>query len=183
MKASPWTLLLPASALVAPAAAFAVDYLTADEAQAALFPEANHFEIRNFTIDEAERAALQKRLGLQVRGKWVIRVAMNGDKVVGAAVVDDVIGKFDRITFASGLGMDGMLKQVEILSYRESHGEEVRQESWRKQFKGKTENAPLRVGDDLVNISGATLSCTHVADGVRRIVAVLTSLKHSGALK
>jgi Na+-translocating ferredoxin:NAD+ oxidoreductase RnfG subunit len=182
MIRGPWS-LLPAAVLATPGAAFAVDYMTGDQAQAALFPEADHFQVRDFALDEAERSALQKKLGLQIRSKWVVRVAMHGDKTVGAAVVDDVIGKFDRITFAAGVGMDGVLKQVEILSYRESHGEEVRQESWRKQFAGKSESAPLRVGDDVSNISGATLSCTHVADGVRRIAAVIASLKRAGALK
>jgi Na+-translocating ferredoxin:NAD+ oxidoreductase RnfG subunit len=182
MKISPWS-LLPAAALFAPGAAHAVDYLTGDQAQAALFPEADHFAVKSFTLEEAERAAIQSRLGLQIRPKWVIRVAMHGERVIGAAVVDDVIGKFDRITFAAGVGMDGVVKPVEILSYRESHGQEVRQESWRNQFAGKTETSPLRVGDDVSNISGATLSCSHVADGVRRIVAVVASLKRSGALK
>jgi hypothetical protein len=79
--------------------------------------------------------------------------------------------------------MDGVLREVEILSYRESHGQEIRQDSWRKQFAGKTASSPLRVGDDVANISGATLSCSHVADGVRRIAAVLSVLQHSGALK
>jgi Na+-translocating ferredoxin:NAD+ oxidoreductase RnfG subunit len=176
--------LLPAAALVAPGAAFAVDYMNGDQAQAALFPEADHFEVKSFSLDEPERAAIQKRLNLQIRPKWVVRVAMHGDKVIGAAVVDDVIGKFDRITFAAGVGMDGVVKQVEILSYRESHGQEVRQESWRKEFAGKSaEKASLKVGDDISNISGATLSTTHVADGVRRIAAVISSFQRSGALK
>jgi Na+-translocating ferredoxin:NAD+ oxidoreductase RnfG subunit len=175
--------LLPAGALLAPGAAFAVDYMTADQAQAALFPEADHFETRSFALPEAERAALQAKLALAVRPKWVVRVASKGGKVIGAAVVDDVIGKFDRITFATGLGLDGKVREVEILSYRESHGAEVRQESWRKQFAGKSADAPLRVGDDIANISGATLSCTHVADGVRRTVAVLSTLQRSGALR
>ena len=177
-----WT-LLPAAALVAPGAAFAVDYLTGDQAQAALFPEADRFEVKSFSLEESERAAIQKRLNLQIRPKWVVRVAMHGGRVIGAAVVDDVIGKFDRITFAAGVGMDGVVRQVEILSYRESHGQEVRQESWRKEFAGKSETAKLMVGDDIGNISGATLSTTHVADGVRRIAAVISSLKRSGALK
>jgi hypothetical protein len=178
-----WSLVVPASALVAPGAAFATDYLTGDQAQAAIFPEADHFETRTFELPEAERAAIQARLHLQVRPKWVVRVALRGGKVAGAVVVDDVIGKFDRITFAAGLGQDGKVRQVEILSYRESHGGEVRQDSWRKQFAGKSADAALRVGDDLSNISGATLSCTHVADGVRRIAAVLSSLRRSGALQ
>ena len=94
-----------------------------------------------------------------------------------------MIGKFDRITFAAGLGVDGVVKQVEILAYRESHGQEVRQAAWRQQFAGKGESAPLRVGDDLSNISGATLSCNHVADGTRRSIAVLAALRSAGALQ
>jgi hypothetical protein len=65
------------------------------------------------------------------------------------------------------------VKQVEVLSYRESHGHETRLPAWRRQFVGKTAAAPLQVGEDIANISGATLSCTHVTEGVRRIVAVL----------
>jgi Na+-transporting NADH:ubiquinone oxidoreductase subunit NqrC len=58
---------------------------------------------------------------------------------------------------------------IEILSYREGHGGEVRTKAWRQQFVGKSANAPLAVGDDIANISGATLSCTHLTDGIRRI--------------
>jgi Na+-translocating ferredoxin:NAD+ oxidoreductase RnfG subunit len=180
---NPRWILLPAAAIMAPGAAFAVDYMNGDQAQAALFPEADHFETKSFALEESERTAIQRKLNLQIRPKWVVRVAMHGGKVIGAAVVDDVIGKFDRITFAAGLGLDGVVKQVEILSYREAHGQEVRQDSWRKEFAGKPETAALKVGDDISNISGATLSTTHVADGVRRIVAVVSSLKRSGVLK
>ena len=64
----------------------------------------------------------------------------------------------------------------------ESHGGEVRLPAWRRQFVGKTAAAPLQVGDDIANISGATLSCTHIAEGVRRIVAVVALARRSGSL-
>jgi Na+-transporting NADH:ubiquinone oxidoreductase subunit NqrC len=67
---------------------------------------------------------------------------------------------------------------VEILDYRESHGYEIRNPSWRKQFAGKGRTDPVRLETDIVNISGATLSCRHVTDGVRRIL-----LLHSLVLK
>jgi len=177
-----WALVAPAAALPA-APAFAVEYLTAEQAQAALFPEAQSFEVREFTLAEPARQSLQARLGLPVRSRWVLRLARRGDELLGAAVVDDVIGKFDRITFAAGAGTDGALRQVEILAYRESHGQEVRLKKWREQFAGKADGSPLRVGDDIANISGATLSCQHVTDGVRRIAAVLAALRGSGALR
>ncbi len=177
-----WSLVAPAAALPA-APAFAVEYLTFEQAQAALFPEAQSFEVREFTLDESARQSLQARVGMPVRSRWVLRLARRGDQVVGAAVVDDVIGKFDRITFAVGVGTDGALRQVEILAYRESHGQEVRLKRWREQFVGKAGASPLRVGDDIANISGATLSCQHVTDGVRRIVAVVEQIQRSGAVR
>ncbi len=64
------------------------------------------------------------------------------------------------------------IRDVEILAYRESHGYEVRNKPWRSQFTGKSAQAPLRIGDDIDNISGATLSCTHITDGIRRIVVM-----------
>jgi hypothetical protein len=43
---------------------------------------------------------------------------------------------------------------------------------WRKQFNGKTAADPIKLNQDIQNIGGATLSCKHITDGVKR-VAVL----------
>ena len=58
----------------------------------------------------------------------------------------------------------------------------VRLPFWRKQFVGRGPTSALRVGEDIANISGATLSCTHVTDGVRRIVAVVALARRGGVL-
>src|SRR5437867_1508908 len=103
--------------------------------------------------------------------RWPVRVAQRTGATLGFVVVDEVIGKFELITYAVGIGLDGAVKQVEVLSYRESHGHEIRLPAWRRQFVGKTAASPLRIGEDIAYISGATLSCSHVTEGVRRIVA------------
>jgi Na+-translocating ferredoxin:NAD+ oxidoreductase RnfG subunit len=102
--------------------------------------------------------------------------------VLGYVVVDAVVGKTELIDYAVGIGLDGTIRQVEILAYRESHGAEIRLPAWRRQFIGKGAEAALRIGDDITNISGATLSCTHVAEGVRRIVAIVALARRDGAL-
>jgi Na+-transporting NADH:ubiquinone oxidoreductase subunit NqrC len=48
----------------------------------------------------------------------------------------------------------------------------VRDPRWRAQFVGKRAGAPLSLDDDIQNISGATLSCRHVTEGVKRILAL-----------
>jgi Na+-translocating ferredoxin:NAD+ oxidoreductase RnfG subunit len=39
------------------------------------------------------------------------------------------------------------------------------------QFAGKTAADPLRLDGDIKNISGATLSCRHITDAVKRLLA------------
>jgi len=89
----------------------------------------------------------------------------------GYFVVDEVVGKHDFITYAIGLNSNGTVKQIEIMTYRESYGYQVRNIEWRNQFIGKNSSAPLKLNQDIKNISGATLSSRHVADGVKRILA------------
>ena len=171
-----------ATLAAAPTAAFAVDYLSADQAAKLMFPDADAFEARSVVLDAAQ---LQQLAAQGVRGRsasWAVRVARRAGATLGFVVTDDVIGKVELISYAVGVALDGAVKQIEILSYRESHGFEIRLPAWRKQFVGKDGTAALRVGEDIANISGATLSCTHVTDGVRRIVAVVALARRAGAL-
>jgi hypothetical protein len=48
----------------------------------------------------------------------------------------------------------------------------VRDPRWRAQFNGKRAGDTLRVGQDIQNLSGATLSSRHITDGVRRLLAL-----------
>jgi hypothetical protein len=178
-----YALLGPAVVLVAPAPSFAVDYLTPEQAQAEAFPAAQAFDLREVTLGPEQLHAVEQRLGEPLRRiTWTVRVARQGSGSPGVVVVDDVIGKFEKITYAVAIGGDGAIRNVQILSYRESHGQEVRLPPWRRQFVGKTAASPLRVGEDIANISGATLSCTHVTQGVRRIAVVVQALREAGAL-
>ena len=166
----------------APTSAFAVDYLSVDQAARVIFPQADKFEPREWVLDAAQLQKLATT-GLTPRSaRWPVLLAWQGSSLLGVLVADAVIGKFELIGYAVGIAADGSVRQVEILSYRESHGHEIRLPAWRRQFVGKTVVAPLRVGDDIANISGATLSCSHVTDGVRRIVAVFDLARRSGWL-
>lgn len=166
-----------------PGAAFAVDYLSPAQAQQAMFPQADRFELRTVQLSPAQLAAVAQLAGVPARSaQWKLVQASAGGKVLGWVVTDNVVGKFELITYAVALGLDGSVRQVEILSYRESHGGEVRLPAWRKQFVGKVASAPIKVGEDIANISGATLSCTHVTEGIKRITAVVAQALSTGQL-
>ena len=166
MKSSFTFVALPAAALVAPSA-FAVQYLNLEQAQQAIFP-GKKFSPAPVKLSSTQRRASEKKSGVRVRHaeQQVWRVSGGG-----WFIVDEVVGKHDCITYALGLNADGSVKQIEVMDYRETYGYEIRNEKWRAQFAGKTANATLKLDDDIRNISGATLSCRHVTDGVKRLLA------------
>ena len=153
--------------------ALATQYLTVEQAQQSIFPDANHFAPLPLQLNAEQMKQVEKLAGVPARSvAWRTVAAYKDNALLGYVVLDDVIGKFELISYAVGLMPDATVTQVEILTYRESHGFEIRNANWRRQFVGKTANAGLMVGDGIANISGATLSCTHVTDGVRRIAAI-----------
>lgn len=159
---------LAAVAVAAPA--FATDYLTVEAAQRLMFADADAFVPADLARGSARLAVPPARLA-----RLRAFEARNGGARAGFVVADEVIGKFELIGFAVGVTPDFAVRQVEILAYRESHGHEIRQAAWRAQFVGKGALSPLRIGDDIRNISGATLSCTHVTEGVHLAVALLAA--------
>jgi Na+-transporting NADH:ubiquinone oxidoreductase subunit NqrC len=162
-------LILPA-AISAPA--FAVQYLSVEQAQKILFPNAEQFPAAPFTLSVEQRRAIETATGVPVRaGEIKAWRVQQGGKAAGWFLLDEVYGKHELITYAVALTPDGAVQGIEILDYRESHGGAVRNPKWRAQFIGKKAGAPLQLDEDIQNISGATLSCKHLADGVRRLLA------------
>lgn len=156
--------------------AYATEYMSVAESQKAMFADASEFTPLAVTLSAEQLKQLAERAGGPARmGAWRVWQARQAGKLLGYVVTDAVIGKLELINYAVALSPGGEILDVEILAYRESHGYEVRTKPWRSQFVGKSARSPLQIGEDIENISGATLSCTHITDGVRRI-AVMASL-------
>lgn len=159
--------LLPVAAPTIPVPARATVYLTVAQAQTLMFPGAAFTaDFRTLTDGEAEAIERASDVNVRHRTLRVWRVSTGG-----WFIADEVVGKHDFIPFALALTPDGAVKSLEILEYRETYGGQVRDESWRAQFTGKRNGARLRLNDDIRNISGATLSSRHIADGVKRLLA------------
>jgi len=154
------------------ASSFAEQYLTVDQARKLCFPTADAFEERVVKFTADQKKTVQKQSGEKVRNLGNrIHIAREGTNLLGVLVVDHVLGKHEIIDYAVAISPAGTVAQVEILEYRESYGMEIRGEKWREQFKGKASDAKLRLNDDIYNISGATISCRNVTEGVKRVLA------------
>lgn len=162
--------LLPVPVVVA------ADYLTVDQAQKAIFPDADAFQEILLPQTPAQIQVLSARAGPQPP-HGVIRIwsATRGGMPLGHVFVDEVIGRQSLITYAVGIDAKGALRNLEILAYRESHGSEIRNSAWRGQFEHRDALEQLRFRTDIKNISGATLSSEHVTQGVRWLLALWQS--------
>jgi hypothetical protein len=163
--------------------AYAAVYLDAVEAQKLLLPQAASFVPLPLDLDEAALAEIAAVTQTRVPRGYSPRcwTGMAGFKSVGWVLADRVIGKYELIDYAAGFSADGATLGVEILAYRESHGSEIRNAAWRRQFLGRKGPSQLRFGDDIRNISGATLSCEHVTQGVQRLSAIVQRLVAAGS--
>ncbi len=166
--------LISAAALMMPTfVVVAADYLSIDAAQKAIFPSADSFDPLVLALTAEQKAAIAALAGPQPpHGTLrVWRVAQTG-RELGYVLLDEVVGRSDLITYAIGIGTDGRLSEVEVLSYRESHGAEIRNAAWRRQFANRSDLSELEFRTDIKNISGATLSSEHVTQGVRWLRAL-----------
>jgi hypothetical protein len=151
----------------------AAEYLSVEQAQKSLFPAADRFDEVVLALSPAQKQEVVSRAGPQPPHRslrsWR---AFQGNTLLGHVFVDEVVGRQDFITYAAGIDTAGRLGPLEVLAYRESHGGEVRNEAWRRQFSGRASLDQLRFEADIKNIAGATLSCGHVTQGVRWVVAL-----------
>lgn len=164
-------IMIGVAATAAPIIAHAKIYVSIEQAQKILIP--NKSLIKNPII-------ITDDLQDKMRSASSIRHPFQGDRIWRAAdgswfIVDEVVGKHEMITYAVALSPAGAVLGIEILEYVESYGYEVAEAKWRQQFIGKVASDPIKLNQDIQNIGGATLSCKHLTDGVKR-VAVLYDL-------
>ena len=152
---------------------YAQQYLTVEQAQKAVFETATSFKLATIALnaDQVGKIKSAASTGTPIPDKRIWQV-LEADKIVGWFVVDEVYGKHEFITYAVGINLDGSVRMIDVMDYRETYGYQVREAGWRGQFVGKNASSSLKLGKGIDNISGATLSCKHLADGVKRVLTL-----------
>ena len=140
-------------------------YLSVEQAQQLLYPGQTLRPVQ-VELTAAQEKAIEKASKTRVLNP---RLSAWRTEAGDWFVLDQVIGKHENIDMAVGLSAGGQVTGIEILVYRETYGYEVRNEKWRAQFQGRDHSELLRLDDPIKNISGATLSCRHITDGINRL--------------
>lgn len=141
------------------------------------FPKSQTVTYQKFDLSSAQRGRLEGLLGYPLRKtSYTLYIAKTGEHIDGYAFLDEENGQHLPISFAVKLSAAGVVERQEVMVYRERYGDEVRDPRFRQQFVGKTVADPLRPGEEVVAVSGATISSRAMAIGVRRCLVLFDEL-------
>ena len=144
-------------------------YLTKKAALDMAFPGADAIDKERKWLTDEQKTAIEKISLLEIsENRFNFYVGKKSGKPMGYMLIDHIIGKSFPITFMTVLNVDGTVRDVEILVYREPRGWEVRFPSFMSQFFGMNAQSDFR---DINSITGATLSVRAITKGVKKAVA------------
>ena len=139
-------------------------FLTTSQAMSAL--GAGGARKGSATLTSEQAKSIQSATGVRVRNK-TLQVWKTGSG--NWFIVDQVIGKHENIDYAVLLSNTGQVRGIEVMVYRESYGHEIMNPRWKAQFHGKGPGTKLKLDREIKNITGATLSCRHITEGINRL--------------
>ena len=130
-------------------------------------------------LSDAELEGVGKLLGRHIDNKVYPYLKVHTDhEALGEIFLLDVIGQAQPISFAIAIASDGSVRDVRVMVYRESHGDEIEDRRFHKQFVSKTLRDPIALGKDVDAISGATISSRAEAFAVKKGLALADVLHH-----
>ena len=153
-------------------------YMTAEEAQAKIFPTLASTRLEVKAVSTALKEQAEAQLGRRF-AEDSLRVHLlydAADRLLGYALVTEEIGKYRPITFMVGVDPQFKVEGAAVLIYRESRGGEVRRSRFLRQYRGKSSADPIRINRDIVNISGATMSVQALNFSVRKLLYLTQAL-------
>ncbi len=144
-------------------------YLTKKQALDIAFPGADTIDKERKWLTEEQKTVIRKLSFVEItENRFTFYVGKKDGKPMGYMLIDHIIGKSFPITFMTVLNVDGSVRDVEILVYREPRGWEVRFPSFMSQFFGMDANSDFR---NINSITGATLSVRAITKGVKKAVS------------
>ena len=167
--------LTAAAALAASAVpASAEVYLTESQALAVILGNKAVVRREQKVLEAALRRKLEQESNLRFpETTYTFFIATQDGRPSKYALVLNEIGKTEPITFMVGMTLEGKVTEVAIMEFRENRGWEVKEKRFLNQFRGKTVRNAIRVDEDIINYTGATLSSKAVARGVKRALLLL----------
>ena len=146
--------------------------ISKDEALKLAFPDADQIEKKQVFLSIDQKSEIEQIAKEKIKSRfYVFYVAKKGDNYLGSALIETHILRTKTETVLYVIDTNGCLKQAEILAFYEP-SEYKPGNKWMKLFNHKDINDSLRVGKDIPNITGATITSYSFTQSVKRVLAI-----------
>ncbi|MGQ7868607.1 hypothetical protein [Sunxiuqinia sp. sy24] len=125
-----------------------------------------HVERSELAVEKLESTCLQSEFVEDVSRVF------HDKKAIGFVVSGLGKGRYDTFNFLIYYNEDREVVLVSVTAYYSDHGHEITSKRWLQQFNGY-DGGDLDYGDEVQAISGATLSASSIAKGIREITVLL----------
>jgi hypothetical protein len=153
--------------LASPAVVHAKVFHAREEMLALAFPDADDVDARDYLLTAAQRVAIETRAQAALESDLLtIYTGHKDGAVLGYALLDTHVVRTLPEAFLVVLAPDGRVAATHVLAFYEPL-EYLPSGRWLEQFGGSRLSGHLRVGGEIVAITGSTLT----SRGVRRALA------------
>ena len=103
-------------------------------------------------------------------------------KLLGYVYLSEAPSKTAQFDYLVLLDKDLIVIKTKVLMYREEYGGEIGSKRWLRQFEGKKSGDELNYGDNIMAISGATISVRSMTNAMNNLLQSLKILHLKKAL-
>lgn len=104
------------------------------------------------------------------------------ENLLGYAYIAKAPSKTAQFDYLVLLDEALVVKKAKVLVYREEYGGEIGSKRWLKQFIGKTGDHELQLNNNIIAISGATISVRSMTDAMNDLLQSLKIINAKGIL-
>ena len=157
-------------------------FMKRDEALKTAFPEADSIEKTKIFLTKEQASEIESLSKAKLDSRlYVIYEGRKGGKSLGYAIIDThgLRTKSETVMFV--INPDGTLRQAEVLAFFEPP-EYMAGDKWVNLFYDKASGDPMKLGRDIPNISGATITANSLGSTIRRVLAVFSVATDNGLI-
>lgn len=138
------------------------------------FETETRLDFLHYEIPEEVKLDIEKKTGQKFFKNFLfIWKVFQGNEFIATAIIDNIYGKSQPITFLVLVNRQGKVITSEIIKYREPYGGQISNKKWLQQFNGKDFSSSYKIGEGISAISGATISVNSITKGIKKITMLI----------
>lgn len=136
------------------------------------------FELKDLIVSDD----INEKLKHPIKPNNFFEIIVNNESI-GYAYISKAPSKTDEFDYMVLFDKELIIVSSKLLIYREDYGAEIGSKRWLKQFIGLTEDSEIEYGNQIIPISGATISAESMTVAINNLLASISILNKIGVFK